>query len=386
MNILVFAPYASPHTGGVENYIDEFNLYATSHGHRVTVFAPKIPIESPVKETKGGADILRYPAFEIVRNYPLPKLWLPEFWKSYLRIRKKKFDVIISHTRFFFSSLLALFFAKRHRISWMHIEHGSSHVVLSSAIVSFLSKLYDLTIGRLIFRLSDKNIAISNDVRRFIERFDSRPTPVIHRGIDFADIDTAKENFSDASSRSQRSHEFQIVSVGRLTKLKGFREAILAVSQIPESQRKHLRYTIIGDGEEREALASLARKCPEIHMTGKLPRNLVLQELIHADIFLHSSLPGGGLATTLLEAMACGCAVVASPHEGALDAIENGKNGLLATIFPPTFFYKAITQLLTHPQDISRLSKAAERSVRSRFSWEQNGTLLFHEIEHIRNS
>lgn len=383
MNILVFAPYASPHTGGVENYIDEFNLYATSQGHRVTVFAPKIPTESPLKETYGSAEILRYPAFEIVRNYPLPKLWLPEFWKSYAHIRRKKFNVIISHTRFFFSSLLALFFAKCYRIPWVHIEHGSSHVVLSNAVISLFSKLYDLTFGRLIFRLSDKNIAISNDVRRFVERFDRRPTPVIHRGINFTDIDTAKENFSDTSPRS---HELQMVSVGRLTKLKGFREAILAVSRIPESHRKRLRYTIIGDGEEREVLESLARKCPEVRLTGKLSRDLVLEELIRADIFLHSSLPGGGLATTLLEAMVCGCAIVASPNEGASDAIENGKNGLLAPISPPTLFCEAITQLLEHPQNIARLSKEAERSVRNRFSWERNGALLFHELEHIRNS
>lgn len=63
MNILVFAPYASPHTGGVENYIDEFNLYATSQGHRVTVFAPKIPTESPLKETYGSAEFQRFHMF-----------------------------------------------------------------------------------------------------------------------------------------------------------------------------------------------------------------------------------------------------------------------------------------------------------------------------------
>ena len=36
-----------------------------------------------------------------------------------------------------------------------------------------------------------------------------------------------------------------------------------------------------------------------------------------SDIYIHSSFPGGGLSTSLLEAMNCKCAVIATKNEGA---------------------------------------------------------------------
>ncbi len=52
------------------------------------------------------------------------------------------------------------------------------------------------------------------------------------------------------------------------------------------------------------------------------------------DVFVHPSL-GDGMPNALLEAMACGKAVVATPVGGAPEVIKNGKNGMLVNVNDP---------------------------------------------------
>lgn len=382
--MLVFAPYITPHIGGVENYIEEFASYSAKNRFQSIIFAPKLPLDTPEIEIREEEiRILRYPAFEIVRNYPFPKLWSFRFWKLLSIIQQEKPERVISHTRFFFPSFLALLFAKIHRIPWIHIEHGSSSVVVSNTLISFLSKIYDSTLGKLIFRFSNKNISISSDVQRFIRKFDNRLSPVVHRGIIFDNI-IKLEALSPSNGSKKKNGTIRIVSVGRLTKLKGFKEAIIAIRKLPASAKKRVSYEIIGDGEEHSSLESIRQDDYSIHLLGPLPRQSVLEKLLYSDIFIHASLPGGGLATTLLEAMACGCAVIATPHEGSTDVIHNGKNGILIKDASPKAIREAILDLLENNAKRNQLAETGKHDVRSNFSWESTGKKLLEIIENTK--
>src|SRR3989339_611359 len=122
MKLLIFCSYYPPHTGGLESHADEFNKYLSQRGIDITVFTPKLPKNSPESEILyNNVKIIRFPAFEIISNYPLPKFWSLKFWSLFLRLFNQKFDITISRTRFFNTSLLTLIYAKIKKVRWIHI-------------------------------------------------------------------------------------------------------------------------------------------------------------------------------------------------------------------------------------------------------------------------
>ena len=88
--------------------------------------------------------------------------------------------------------------------------------------------------------------------------------------------------------------------------------SILAVKSLPKELKEKIVFLIIGDGEDFFRLQKLTESENCIKMLGNLPREKVWSILKSSDIYLHSANPGGGLSTSLLEAMYCRCAVIAT--------------------------------------------------------------------------
>ena len=190
MKILIFCPYYPPHIGGVETHANEFNKYLSRHGIGIIVFTPRLPKNALEKELKyEEVKIIRFPAFEVIPNYPLPKFWKLKFWKLFCGLFKEKFDITISRTRFFNTSLLALIYAKFKKTKWIHIEHGSDFVSLYNPLFSKIAKIYDYTLGRLILKSSDKNIANSMASARFCQKIiPQKYCEVVYRGVEIEKI------------------------------------------------------------------------------------------------------------------------------------------------------------------------------------------------------
>lgn len=373
MNILVFSPYYPPHTGGLESHGEEFNRHLAEQGVEVVVFTPRLPKNAPEKESpQRNIRIIRFPAYEIIPNYPLPKyapLFLtPQFFRMFLTLWKENPDIVISRTRFFNTSLLALIYAKARGIPLVHIEHGSDFVRLSSPFSTFAAKIYDHIFGRLVFRCSNMNISISKAVKRFVEKFDRRDSPVIYRGIDFDAIDAIP---TDLSVQERYPGKTIIATAARLYKWKGIENTVEAIRALPEDIRSKIIFLIIGDGEDFDRLKKLSQGLP-IEMTGRLERTKVIATLKASDTYIHSSLPGGGLSTSLLEAMYCECAVIATPNEGADEIVEHDKNGILIGASSAKEIGTAIEKLVQNEAKRKTLQVIAKRDIYERFSWDQS--------------
>lgn len=370
MKILVFSPYYPPHIGGLESHSEEFNRHLSKNGVAVSVFTPRLPVTAPEREEKEGIRIIRFPAYEIIPNYPLPKyvpfFLTPHFFLMFIGLWKENPDVVISRTRFFNTSLLALAYAKMRKIPLVHIEHGSDFVRLSSGSKTFVAKAYDHTFGRLIFRYSDINVSISVAVRKFVRKFDRRESPVIYRGLDFDAMDAVSENMA---IREKYAGKVIIATAARLYKWKGIENTIEAIRSLPENLKQRIVFLIIGDGEDYDRLKKLSRDLP-MEMLGNLPRENVLGILKASDIYIHSSLPGGGLSTSLLEAMYCECAVIVTPNEGADEIVEHDKNGILIGASSAKEIGTAIEKLVQDEMKRKTLSATAKRNVCERFSWD----------------
>lgn len=123
--------------------------------------------------------------------------------------------------------------------------------------------------------------------------------------------------------------QIKVVTVSRLMDWKCIDAAIKGVDDALKGN--NYQYTIIGDGPEAPHLQRLIEERnidDQVTLTGKLPREEVLEKLMSADLFvLISKHETFGLV--YLEAMLQGCITIASRKGGVDGIIIDGENGFL---------------------------------------------------------
>ena len=75
-----------------------------------------------------------------------------------------------------------------------------------------------------------------------------------------------------------------------------------------------------------------------------------------------------GSALSIVEAMACGCVVIASRIGGLATLFEEGEDGLLTPPDDPKALRIAIEEMLDDPKARERIGRAARRSAIERYS------------------
>lgn len=385
--LLIFTPFFPPHTGGLETHVYEFakHLSESGRGYKVTVFAPNIPETKEVEKINESFTVIRYPAFMISKasQNPLPKFWRWKFWKQLQIAGRNDPDFVMSRTRFFFSSLLALLYAKAKRKKYIHVEHGSAFVDMRSGLISFASYLYDKALSPLIFRGADKVVPISYAVKSFINRefLPGRKLEVIYRGVEMSEMEKSKPDWKFAA---ENKGFLKICALGRLTKNKGIDIAIKAFRGLPDNLKKKSRLFIIGDGPDMQALEKLAQGEKNIIFLGRLERKKAWSVLQSTDIFLNPAVSSGGLSTSLLEAMYFGLPVISTKFEGGGDVILDGRNGLKVKDNSAEAVKAAIIWLTDNKEKMAELGKGASAYVKENFRWEsviERYDRLFRELE-----
>jgi glycosyltransferase involved in cell wall biosynthesis len=87
-----------------------------------------------------------------------------------------------------------------------------------------------------------------------------------------------------------------------------------------------------------------------------------------ANIVVLPSYYGEGLPKTLVEAAACGRAVVTTDHLGCRDAIESGKSGLLVPVKDSVALAYAIQKLIDDPGLCQSMGRAGRALAERKFS------------------
>jgi glycosyltransferase involved in cell wall biosynthesis len=176
------------------------------------------------------------------------------------------------------------------------------------------------------------------------------------------------------SPGSEARAEQTVVFAGRLEDSKGIGVLAAAIPQVlqhfPAAQFRLLgRDFTRADG--RLWSEYLSAIFPDnLSYLGALPDDRVVEQYRLASVCVVPSLyePGGMVA---LEAMACGCPVIASRVGGLQENIEDGRTGLLATVGDPTELAQAIIRVLGDRALRESLSANGIAHVRARFAIEQ---------------
>ncbi len=147
----------------------------------------------------------------------------------------------------------------------------------------------------------------------------------------------------------------RVVTVGRLAPEKNIDMLIEAISRVDGAS-----LIAIGKGPERRKLEEAAAG-RDVSMPGSIANSLIPPMIREAQVFaLASSYEGSPKA--LLEAMACGKAVVGADSPGIREVIQHGDNGLLAEPTPDGF-EMALRRLLRDSELRRRLGPRARAYV-----------------------
>jgi glycosyltransferase involved in cell wall biosynthesis len=378
IKILVFSPYYPPHIGGLETHADEFNKYLSHKEIDITVFTPRLPKDAPENEMRhNGVKIIRFPAFEIVSNYPLPKFWSLKFWHLFFALFKEKFDIAISRTRFFSTSLLALVYAKIKNVKWVHIEHGSDFVKSGGKLSVIFAKIYDYTFGKLVLISADKLVANSKASAEFCKKIAGNINcEVIYRGVETERIKNVTPN---TELENRFNGKTKIVFIGRLIDGKGVADLIEAIKDIQAV------LFIIGDGPQKKYLENLARKYgieEKIVFFGYKNFEEAIGILKISDIFVNPSYTEG-LPTSVIEAALCGVPIIATGVGGTNEIISGNNDGILISPKNRGMLAEKIKILLENKHLREIYGKNAFATVTYKYSWKDAASsyeMLFRKM------
>ena len=382
--LIVFSPLYPPHTGGLQNHAFQFNEHIAKEGWNVVVFTPHVvPGSKHFEPQSPNIYVIRFPAFEIIPNYPVPKLWLPLFWKQLgqLKRRSKEYSkrIVISRTRFFLTSIMALVYAKVNGLPWLHIEHGSDFVQLHNRLFSLLARVFDYTFGRLVFLCASSIVANSNASAAFITKLTTSTTAtVIYRGVEIETI----EGISPALDiKRQFDTKVLITYVGRLIDGKGVTDLLHAFAKL-NSKQTHL--LIVGDGPQKKALQEMTRNLhieSEVFFYGDTPWSKAISILKVSDIVVNPSYTEG-LPTSVLEGALCKKAMVATNVGGTSEIIKHETSGLLVPPRRPDVLNASLERLVADASLRTQFGTSAYASVHTRFSWKS----AIRSYIHVLNS
>lgn len=205
---------------------------------------------------------------------------------------------------------------------------------------------------------------------------------VVHEGVDLQKVrPNSLARFALAGGRQlTRDDEVVTFASRSLEPLRGFHVFLRAVPEILR-RRPNAEIVIVG-GED----ASYGPRAPDgttwktfclnemlpeldfarVHFLERLPYDdfLTLLQISSAHVYLTYPFV---LSWSLLEAMAVGCAIVASDTTPVREAIEDGRNGILVPFHDSQSIAEAVVAILAEPSRYAHLGPAARELVAERY-------------------
>jgi glycosyltransferase involved in cell wall biosynthesis len=216
---------------------------------------------------------------------------------------------------------------------------------------------------RITDRMADGIVVNSNAVRADLIEHDRVPAGLIHlchNGIDTRLFHPPENRCSDS------------ITIGTICALrpeKGLETLIEAFAAMPA--RSHVKLAIVGNGEMRKPLEKLAVRMGLDGRCAFEPATADVAGRLHRmDIFVLPSL-SEALSNSVMEAMACGCAVVASEVGGNPELVTAGENGLLFRAGDARGLANCLERLVTDSALRHRLGEAASQRMRTGFTLER---------------
>lgn len=223
------------------------------------------------------------------------------------------------------------------------------------------------TVGWLVLLSARKIVTFHPQPENVLRRLGiARKTEVIPTGIDVAQFPVTR--FADALKNEQLfgSAEERVATVsyvGRLESVKGVDDFLAAAVRIKKEFPK-VKFQVVGWYKENHPLVMEYQR--QVIFSGL--RHDIPAVLRETDIFVLPSY-SEGLSNALMEAMASGCACVATDVGGNRFLIQNGISGFLFSPGDREALTAHLRRLLGDPAKQRAIGKAARARIEEMFDW-----------------
>jgi glycosyltransferase involved in cell wall biosynthesis len=251
---------------------------------------------------------------------------------------------------------------------WLARDHGVPVVLTARGSDTSLLPHYRIP-GRLIraaIAEADALIAVSAALKEGLVALGAAPekVTVLRNGVD---LDAFRPVPDRAGARAGLGLDGPtLLSVGLLIPRKRHHLTIEALAHLPGH-----RLLIVGEGPERSALEALAVRlgvAERVRLVGPVPHAHLPRYYTAADVMVLAS-SREGWANVLLESMACGTPVVATPAWGSREAVAAPEAGVVIDAATPEALAAGIRRVLADPP-----ARAATRAYAERFGWDETTT------------
>ena len=191
-----------------------------------------------------------------------------------------------------------------------------------------------------------------------LDRFDDK---LYTNGARYVDVD----RFAPTTPHADR--DLVVGFLGRLDEEKGIRTLAAVARRLPED----VRFRFVGGGDlETWLRASLADEIAagDVEVAGWVEHDEVPAELDRFRLLVMPSRPTEGLPTVILEALACGTPVYASPVSGVPDVVRDGETGFLMDDLDADAIARDVAAILDR-EDLPAISRNGRNLVEAEYSF-----------------
>ena len=362
-----------PPEEGIGNYVYGLSSKLINLGHKVTIIT-RGNLFKTRREFIDDICVIKPPFFPL---YPFHIQFHGLFLNRIFKKMEEEFDIVHIH-----SPLSPLISTSLPVIATIHTpmlidtkKRTDETKDIRARIEQLIGRYISFHIEMDLIERANKITTVAHSVAMELREYglNSKDVEVIGNGVD-EKIFTPIKNKVD---------EKYILYSGRLDYRKGLFDLIES-SKIICQVHPELSFVITGKGI---LIDKLKRRVNEsglknnFNFVGFVSREKLIQLYQQATIYV---LPSHyeGLPTVLLEAMACGCPVVATSVSGNLDVLTQGHDGILVPPKSPDKIAEAVLKLLDNEKMMNTLGINARNTIENRFTW----SIISKKFLHFYNS
>lgn len=375
MNILMVNNRYYPALGGSETLIKRLSEALVDKGHQVTVLATDFVHAHGDEKVTGRSDelngvkVIRVGAVRLGRD---PFTFSTKMG-GWIAAHANEFDIIHTFTYGYhtsFGPVLAKAFG--------YIKKPivfSPHYAPSQTVPSWVSALFDMSLGELTVRAADHIVLLTGKYTDFFVKHGAKGEvisviPPIVPPIPSA---TNEEKMNMRKKFNIPEGKRIVLSLGRVVEYKGIQFLIDAAKQlINQGEWKELNAHVVvsGEGEYRvelERKTAAAGLRDEVTFSGMVSEKE--KEVLYRDaaVFSLLSYSGESFGIVLAEAMSCGTPLLGSDRGAVPYVLKDGRNGFIVDPFRTDEVAEALKKLLqpdiaekfqqNNREDVKRYSK-----------------------------
>ncbi len=380
MRIIVVSQDFPPDVGGIQTYTIELARRFATYTTNISVIAPKKKF-SEKNDKKEPYKVHRIPS----ANTTLPFSLLAEL----PIISHKEKPEIVFHTQWQ-TVIGSLWTKKWHHHIIVTAVHARELFFTPFPINSRAEKLYLEQMDRVLNQI-DHFFPVSNFTRQLlldkgipdskITLFNNGTDPEYFKPVDVSQL---REKMFGKNRRI-------IMTMARLVSMKGI-DTVLGALNIIRKDVPEILYLILGDGPYRKNLERIV-------IDSGLENHVMFIDSISdedrvmyynmSDIYVMPSkieYPDvEGFGIVFLEASACEKPVIGSRTGGILDAIDDGKTGLLVEQSDPVGLAHAMMTLLKNLDFATMMGKQGRKRVVEEANWDFIGARMFKKLNSLKN-